>query len=126
MDTIGHRPQAGGAWADGGGPGGLYPGSRRRQRDRNPELELEAASYLFLLTAETIRWPIRPFVSLYNRGFYQTELMDLMTQAFYLPNAEDQKKRYARNCAALAKYPYLLPGGLSGLRGFAGSVLSLQ
>ena len=33
--------------------------------------------------------------------------MDLMTQAFYLPNAEDQKKRYARNCAALAKYPYL-------------------
>ena len=47
------------------------------------------------------------FVSLYNRGFYQTELMDLMTQAFYLPNAEDQKKRYARNCAALAKYPYL-------------------
>ena len=30
-----------------------------------------------------------------------------MTQAFYLPNAEDQKKRYARNCAALAKYPYL-------------------
>ena len=74
--------------------------------ERNPELELEAASYLFF-SQGNYHVAYTAFVSLYNRGFYQTELMDLMTQAFYLPNAEDQKKRYARNCAALAKYPYL-------------------
>ena len=74
--------------------------------ERNPELELEAASYLFF-SHGNYQVAYTAFVSLYNRGFYQTELMDLMTQAFYLPNAEDQKKRYARNCAALAKYPYL-------------------
>ena len=74
--------------------------------ERNPELELEAASYLFF-SQGNYQVAYTAFVSLYNRGFYQTELMDLMTLAFYLPNAEDQKKRYARNCAALAKYPYL-------------------
>ena len=74
--------------------------------ERNPELELEAASYLFF-SQGNYQVAYTAFVSLYNRGFYQTELMDLMTQAFYLPNAEDQKKRYARNCSALAKYPYL-------------------
>ena len=74
--------------------------------ERNPELELEAASYLFF-SQGNYKEAYTAFVTLYNRGFYQTELMDLMTQAFYLPNAEDQKKRYARNCAALAKYPYL-------------------
>ena len=74
--------------------------------ERNPELELEAASYLFF-SQGNYQVAYTAFVSLYNRGFYQTELMDLMTQAFYLPNAEDQKKRYARNCADLAKYPYL-------------------
>ena len=79
---------------------------RQEAAERNPELELEAASYLFF-SQGNYQVAYTAFVSLYNRGFYQTELMDLMTQAFYLPNAEDQKKRYARNCAALAKYPYL-------------------
>lgn len=58
--------------------------------ERNPELELEAASYLFF-SQGNYQVAYTAFVSLYNRGFYQTELMDLMTQAFYLPNAEDQK-----------------------------------
>ena len=57
--------------------------------ERNPELELEAASYLFF-SQGNYQVAYTAFVSLYNRGFYQTELMDLMTQAFYLPNAEDQ------------------------------------
>ena len=82
-----------------------YPACKEAA-ERNPELELEAASYLFF-SQGNYQVAYTAFVSLYNRGFYQTELMDLMTQAFYLPNAEDQKKRYARNCAALAKYPYL-------------------
>ena len=70
-----------------------------------PREELEAASYLFFS-----RWdhklPFSVFVSLYNRGLFQGELMDLMLQAFYLPNVQKQEKRYARNCRALERYPY--------------------
>ena len=59
--------------------------------ERNPELELEAASYLFF-SRGSYQVAYTSFVSLYNRGLYRAELLDLMTQAF---------------CAALAKYPYL-------------------
>ena len=74
--------------------------------ERNPELELEAASYLFF-SRGSYQVAYTSFVSLYNRGLYRAELLDLMTQAFYLPNAEKQRRQYERNCAALAKYPYL-------------------
>ena len=73
--------------------------------ERNPELELEAASYLFFSRGYQVAYT--SFVSLYNRGLYRAELLDLMTQAFYLPNVEKQRRQYERNCAALAKYPYL-------------------
>ncbi len=33
--------------------------------------------------------------------------MEIMTQAFYLPNVQEQMVRYKKNCAALRKYPYL-------------------
>ena len=74
--------------------------------ERNPELELEAASYLFF-SRGSYQVAYTSFVSLYNRGLYRAELLDLMTQAFYLPNVEKQRRQYERNCAALAKYPYL-------------------
>lgn len=38
------------------------------------------------------------------REFYQTELMDLITQAFYLPNVEEQRKQYEQNCERLNCY----------------------
>lgn len=75
------------------------------EEELEPREELEAASYLFFS-----RWdhklPFSVFVSLYNRGLFQGELMDLMLQAFYLPNVQKQEKRYARNCRALERYPY--------------------
>lgn len=70
-----------------------------------PKEELEAASYLFF-TKWDHKLPLTIFVSLYNRGFFQSELMDLMLQGFYLPNVQKQQKRYARNCRALSRYAY--------------------
>lgn len=74
--------------------------------EKQPELEMEAASYIFFSEGD-YQIAYTTFVSLYNRGVYQTELMDLMTQAFYLPNVKEQKKRYEQNCERLERYPYL-------------------
>lgn len=74
--------------------------------EKQPELEMEAASYIFFSEGD-YQIAYTTFVSLYNRGFYQAELMDLMTQAFYLPNVKEQKKRYEQNCERLERYPYL-------------------
>lgn len=74
--------------------------------ENQPELEMEAASYIFFSEGD-YQIAYTTFVSLYNRGFYQAELMDLMTQAFYLPNVEVQKKCYKKNCERLGRYRYL-------------------
>lgn len=74
--------------------------------ENQPELEMEAASYIFFSEGD-YQIAYTTFVSLYNRGFYQAELMDLMTQAFYLPNVEVQKKCYKKNCERLGHYRYL-------------------
>lgn len=66
---------------------------------------MEAASYLFFSEGD-YQAAYTTFVSLYNRGYYQDELMDLMMQAFYLPNVEEQRKRYEENCRILSRYPY--------------------
>ena len=70
-----------------------------------PQEELEAASYLFF-AGEDYKISFTAFVSLYNRGYFQGEIMELMGQAFYLPNVQKQRKCYERNCRALARYPY--------------------
>ena len=72
-----------------------------------PVEELEAAMFLFVSQAEDHTLSYRTFVSLFNRGLYQGELLDLLTQAFYFPNVKDLQKRYEANCKRLAKYPYL-------------------
>lgn len=77
----------------------------QNKEDLEPKEELEAASYLFFSKWD-YKLPFTIFVSLYNRGLFQTELMDLITQAFYLPNVQKLKKRYERNCRALSRYPY--------------------
>lgn len=74
--------------------------------ENQPELEMEAAGYIFFSEGD-YQIAYTTFVSLYNRGFYQAELMDLMTQAFYLPNVEVQKKCYKKNCERLGHYRYL-------------------
>lgn len=72
---------------------------------KNPEEELEASSYIFFSEGD-YRIALTSFISLYNRGCFQAELMDLMTQAFYLPNQKPQEKQYKNNCTALQRYPY--------------------
>ena len=75
------------------------------QEEKTPEEELEAANYLFF-SQGSYQMAYAAYVSLYNRGYFQSEIMDLMLQAFYLPNADEQKTRYEANCQALAQYPY--------------------
>ena len=77
----------------------------QKAEELDPKEELEAASYLFFSKWD-YKIPFTIFVSLYNRGLFQPELMDLMSQAFYLPNVQKLKKRYQRNCRALSRYPY--------------------
>lgn len=67
--------------------------------------QLEAASFLFFSKWDH-RLPFTIFVSLYNKGHFQDEIMNLMLQGFYLPNVQKQRKQYARNCRALGRYPY--------------------
>ena len=71
-----------------------------------PEEELEAA--LYILQAEgDYKVAYTTFRSLYDRGFFREDCLDVITQAFYQPNVKLLKSRYEKNCRALAKYPYL-------------------
>ena len=71
-----------------------------------PEEEMEAA--LYILQAEgDYRVAYTCFRSLYDRGLFREDCLDIMSQAFYEPNVKLQKSRYEKNCKALSKYPYL-------------------
>ena len=74
-------------------------------RDRQPDIELEAALYLFE-HGGNYKVAYDTFQSLYRRGFQREHLLELMTQAFYLPNVKLLKSRYEKNCRLLRKYPY--------------------
>lgn len=71
-----------------------------------PEERLEAAVYL-LRMGGNYRIAYTQFAQLYNEGQFQEQCLDIMTEAFYLPNVKPMKNRYEKNCAALKKYPYL-------------------
>lgn len=75
-----------------------------------PMEQLEAASFLFFSQWDH-RLPFTIFVSLYNQGHFQDEIMNLMLQAFYQPNVQKQRRQYDRNCRALARYPYFFRDG---------------
>ena len=77
-----------------------------KAEELEPQEELEAASYIFFAEGD-YKISFTTFVSLYNRGLFQADLMNLMMQAFYLPNVQKQKKLYERNCRALGRYSYL-------------------
>ena len=72
----------------------------------SPEERLEAAVYLLRMGGD-YKVAYTQFVQLYNEGQFRDECLDIMTQAFYEPNVKLMKTHYERNCAALAKYPYL-------------------
>ena len=77
----------------------------QNQEELTPKEELEASSYL-LFSGWDHKLPLTVFVSLYNRGYFQSELIQLMDRVFYQPNVQKQQKRYARNCRALERYDY--------------------
>ena len=71
-----------------------------------PPLEqFEAASYLFFSKGNP-QAAYTVFVRLYNGGYYQDELMNILWQAFYQPNEKKLRERYQRNCRALRRYRY--------------------
>lgn len=71
-----------------------------------PEERMEAAVYLLRMGGD-YKVAYTQFAALYNEGQFREECLDIMTGAFYEPNVKLMKNRYEKNCAALAKYPYL-------------------
>ncbi|MCI8526090.1 MAG: hypothetical protein HFF17_09260 [Oscillospiraceae bacterium] len=71
-----------------------------------PEERLEAAVYLLRMNGP-YQIAYTEFVRLYREGLFRPECLDILTDAFYLPNVRLLKARYEKNCAALARYPYL-------------------
>ena len=71
-----------------------------------PEEEMEAALYIFQAEGD-YKVAYTCFRSLYDRGLFREDCLNIMTQAFYEPNVKLQKSRYEKNCKALARYPYL-------------------
>ena len=71
-----------------------------------PEERMEAAVYLLRMDGD-YKVAYTQFTQLYHEGQFREECLDIMTQAFFEPNVKLMKSRYEKNCAALAKYPYL-------------------
>lgn len=71
-----------------------------------PAQQLEGALYI-LQSGGGYQVSYTVLLNLYNQGFFQAEALEIMTGAFYQPNARALRARYDKNCKALAKYPYL-------------------
>jgi len=72
----------------------------------SPEERMEAAVYLLRMGGD-YKVAYTQFTQLYAENQFRDECLDIMTEAFYAPNVKLMKNRYEKNCAALAKYPYL-------------------
>ena len=71
-----------------------------------PEQMLEAAVCV-LQNEGDYKLSYQAFVKLYNDGYFQEDILHLMTAAFYEPNIRAIKNRYERNCRLLERYPYI-------------------
>lgn len=47
------------------------------------------------------------FLDLYRAEDLRADVMDILTQAFYTPNINQQKNQYKKNCKILKRYPYI-------------------
>ena len=75
------------------------------KEELSPMERFEAASYIFFFPGQLqngLHCPGGPV----QRGHFRQDIMHLLAQAFYQPNEEELRQRYAANCAALAAYPY--------------------
>ena len=75
------------------------------QGDLSTAERLEAASFL-LFSGGSYKAAFTEFVHLFNAGSFCGEILEIMTQAFYLPNVKKLKKQYEANVEALSTYPY--------------------
>lgn len=78
----------------------------RETGDEVPEEEMEAAVYI-LQAGGNYKISYTSFCNLYNRKYFQQDILLIMTKAFYEPNVKLLKSRYEKNCRLLKKYPYL-------------------
>ena len=74
--------------------------------DITPPERMEAACFILQYGGD-YRVSITCFLKLYQEGFFQDEIYDMLMWAFYSPNEKDMKKRYEANRRLLLKYPYL-------------------
>lgn len=72
---------------------------------KDSALELEAALYI-LQSGGNYKVAYDSFVSLYNGGAFQDEVLRIMREAFYAPNQKLLRSRYEKNCKLLKKYKY--------------------
>ena len=73
--------------------------------DHTPMERFEAASYIFFSQGD-YKVAYTAFVTLYNEGHFQADVLNLIAQAFYQPNEDELRRRYEQNCALLQAYPY--------------------
>ena len=74
--------------------------------DNTPAHRLEGAVYI-LQSGGSYKLSYTALLGLYQEGAFRDETLEIMTGAFYQPNARALRARYDKNCKALAKYPYL-------------------
>lgn len=79
------------------------------KEELSPMERFEAASYIFF-SQGNYKTAYTALVGLYNQGHFRQDIMHLLAQAFYQPNEEELRQRYAANCAALSAYPYCFRG----------------
>lgn len=72
----------------------------------SPEERLEAAVFL-LEAGGNYLTAYDTFLSLYGEGQFREEILDILLNAFYLPNMRELQNRYQRNVKTLGKYPWL-------------------
>ena len=73
--------------------------------DHTPMERFEAASYIFFSQGD-YKIAYTAFVTLFNEGHFQADVLNLIVQAFYQPNEDELRRRYEQNCALLQAYPY--------------------
>ncbi|MCI8422161.1 MAG: hypothetical protein HFF50_01300 [Lawsonibacter sp.] len=71
-----------------------------------PAEKLEAAAFI-LQSGGDYKISYTCFLELYNDGYFQADILPLMTAVFYEPNEKTLRTRYERNCKQLSRYPYL-------------------
>jgi hypothetical protein len=73
--------------------------------DHPPKEKLEAALYI-LQNGGDYKVAYTTFLNLYDQGYCQEDLFNLMAGAFYQPNEKLMRTRYEKNCKLLSRYPY--------------------